>query len=211
MLWSHLVSRQVWRPVESLGRHNHRCWDLVCFHSWCESLHFIHVIMKKKKIIFLILLLQAHLVLGLPTDVERIDGSPGSDTIYFNAARWTVVIILISHSWHIKHNNKRQPSQIVEKCSIRSKRVYGPRLYPYVATNWEFIWPGPGKRYSYFIIQVPAYMSNPQIKIKNISHFIYCLIAGKAIGTESSFSLCIYFQSRSHNDNSGQTSIKHQF
>ena len=99
-------------------------------------------------------------MLGLPTDVERIDGSPGSDTIYFNAARWTVVIILISHSWHIKHNNKRQPSQIVEKCSIRSKRVYGPRLYPYVATNWEFIWPGPGKRYSYFIIQVPAYVQS---------------------------------------------------
>ena len=46
MIWSHLVSRQVWRPVESLGRHNHRCWDLVCFHFWCES--FIHVILKKK-------------------------------------------------------------------------------------------------------------------------------------------------------------------
>jgi len=55
----------------------------------------------------------ARLVLGVPTDVQKKDGSPGQDTIQFNA-----------------------------------HRIYGPRLYPYLTTNWKFIWPNPGKRES---------------------------------------------------------------
>jgi len=54
---------------------------------------------------------EARLVLGVPTDVLRKDGSPGEDTISFNA-----------------------------------HRVYGPKLYPNLVTNWRFVWPGPGKR-----------------------------------------------------------------
>ena len=26
-------------------------------------------------------------------------------------------------------------------------RIYGPRLYPYLTTNWKFVWPNPGKRW----------------------------------------------------------------
>lgn len=55
----------------------------------------------------------AHLVLGVPTDVENRDGSRGHDTVRFNAGR-----------------------------------IYGPRLYPYLTTNWKFIWPGEGPRES---------------------------------------------------------------
>jgi len=53
----------------------------------------------------------AHLVLGVPTDVVRKDGSSGEDNIVFNAGR-----------------------------------IYGPKLYPNLVTNWRFVWPGPGKR-----------------------------------------------------------------
>ena len=30
--------------------------------------------------------------------------------------------------------------------SVLFLRIYGPRLYPYLTTNWRFVWPNPGKR-----------------------------------------------------------------
>ena len=31
-------------------------------------------------------------------------------------------------------------------CWLNIFRIYGPRLYPYLTTNWKFVWSNPGKR-----------------------------------------------------------------
>ena len=33
-----------------------------------------------------------------------------------------------------------------DRIEFNAGKVYGPRLYPFLATNWKFMWPNEGKR-----------------------------------------------------------------
>ena len=109
--------REIWRPPEPLGRHNHSCRDLVCFLPWCEwdlrTSEYFHL---------------SRLVLcwGCP---QMWRGKTDQQ-----AKTWFISMLIGAKSlWP-------------DLYSLISFRIYGPRLYPYLTTNWEFIWPGPGKR-----------------------------------------------------------------
>ena len=108
------LCREIWRPPEPLGRHNHSCRDLVCFLPWCEwdlrTSEYFHL---------------SRLVLcwGCP---QMWRGKTDQQ-----AKTWFILMLIGAKSlWP----------------DLYSLRIYGPRLYPYLTTNWEFIWPGPGKR-----------------------------------------------------------------
>ena len=59
--------------------------------------------------------MQARLVLGVPTDVQKRDGSPGRDTIQFNVHRW--------HRW--QHRWHRWPL----KCSLPNSPVWADTYF----------------------------------------------------------------------------------
>ena len=118
-------------------------------------------------------------MLGVPTDVKRMDGSHGQDTVQFNAHRyqyffcnerqsfwclepfripdykqnsWTSALKSLKNRTYLKiksmGSTRRRP---VEFYLQHTFRIYGPRLYPYLTTNWKFIWPNPGKRWAFQI------------------------------------------------------------
>ena len=111
------LCREIWRPPKPLGRHNHSCRDLVCFLPWCEW------DLRTSEYFHL-----SRLVLcwGCP---QMWRGKTDQQ-----AKTWFISMLIGAKSlWP-------------DLCSLTSFRIYGPRLYPYLTTNWEFIWPGPGKR-----------------------------------------------------------------
>ena len=111
------LCREIWRPPKPLGRHNHSCRDLVCFLPWCEW------------------------------DLRTSE--------YFHLSR-LVLCWGCPQMWRGKTDQQAKTWFILmligaiflwpDLYSLISFRIYGPRLYPYLTTNWEFIWPGPGKR-----------------------------------------------------------------
>ena len=59
----------------------------------------------------------------------------GLNFIFFLLTKqmWTVVLMaVVAVGWNF--------------CLLMFLRIYGPRLYPYLTTNWKFIWPGEGPR-----------------------------------------------------------------
>ena len=49
------------------------------------------------------------------------------------------------------------------------QRIYGPKLYPNLVTNWRFIWPGPGKRF--VSSDRSSYSDSVLLKIRNTNFF----------------------------------------
>ena len=66
---------------------------------------------------------------------------------------WTSALKSLKNRTYLKiksmgSDTRRRP---VEFYLQHTFRIYGPRLYPYLTTNWKFIWPNPGKRWAFQI------------------------------------------------------------